>query len=541
MLKFIPKPSPALILLFIVCAYTFIGVLGCKKDLYESKSKHTVDNSLLQSLKAEFAKNNYAASLTHTVNDTIQINWVPNWEHASQKEHGDTLKYIYIPLNGQATSPHVKKAVKLRTVNNERYLIVTMTKSATTFKLASYDANTAVIKTGQKNQAINSTGAKKINYFNHTIPFNNFTGGLVTKDLKTGKQNSYYYLQGKNNNTAASIGGAKVSTNALSTNRLCLVTLRCHWFNNFPEYCGPEATYTERTSYINEGETVYDTDCGGVPTETYMDGVNLCVPGWIYDGIEIVSSECQDDPAPPDTPPGDPGSGGGGTGDGSTTPSDPADTAKIVKNFCDDLTSAQQATIINTIKEFENYNCLTKYLYNTISGGNVSGYSFCIVDGMGSANYSASTKTISFTTEYTITRSDVLGHELFHAYQDMYYPGGTASYGRNAATGVASPGFSNIEFEQAIFSDILYNERTAFQNGSPQQKNAYENWLTTITNDFTTYPKLTAGTTAYNNFITQYNGFLSQFSSIAESAYYGPTISLNPSAIITLFNQSNCN
>lgn len=130
-------------------------------------------------------------------------------------------------------------------------------------------------------------------------------------------------MQGKNNNAAASIGGPKITTNALSTNRLCLVTVRCHWFNNFPEYCGPESTYTERTSYIYEGDTIYDTDCGGGPTETYYsnnDPRNFtpCTPGWIYDSVEIVSAECQDDPTPPDTPPGDPGSGGGTGGDPST-------------------------------------------------------------------------------------------------------------------------------------------------------------------------------------------------------------------------------
>lgn len=165
--RLLHKPSwrsPIFLLIFLTAI-----LCGCKKDFYEVKKNNVANNSLLKNLKSEFEKNNYQTLLSHTVNDTIQVNWVPNWEHASQKEHGDTLKYIYIPLNGQATSPHVKKAVKLRTVNNERYLIVTISKSTSTFKLASYDANGAFIKTGQKSQAINSTGAKKINYFNHTI------------------------------------------------------------------------------------------------------------------------------------------------------------------------------------------------------------------------------------------------------------------------------------------------------------------------------------------------------------------------------------
>ncbi|MES2060935.1 MAG: hypothetical protein V4456_03390 [Bacteroidota bacterium] len=236
-----------------------------------------------------------------------------------------------------------------------------------------------------------------------------------------------------------------------------------------------------------------------------------------------------------------------------TTPDDPClvkppvpepvvvDTVKIVKQFCDNLTEAQKGIIVNTVMEFKNYNCLTTYLYNTIASG-TSGYSFCISPGTGNATYNPGTKSINFTTDFAATFSNILGHELFHGYQDMYYPGGTTAYGRNAATGVASPGFSNIEFEQAVFNDILYKgENTAFHQGTQAQQDAYRNWINTITNGSTSYPKLTVGTTAYNNFITQYNSFLTQFSTIPGGTYSGTTINLNPSALINLLNKSNCN
>jgi hypothetical protein len=215
------------------------------------------------------------------------------------------------------------------------------------------------------------------------------------------------------------------------------------------------------------------------------------------------------------------------------------DTAKIVRKFCDDLTTAQKETIMNTLMEFKNYNCLTTYLYNAIASG-TTGYSFCITPGMYNATYSSANKSISFATDYSSTRSDLLGHEMFHGFQDMYYPGGIAAYGKNAATGVALPGFTNIEFEQAVFSDIVYNSRLAFQTGTDPQKVDYENWLNTITNSFTSYPQLTVGTAAYNDFITKYNGFLAQYSTNPDNPYKGTTISLDPSALINLFKQSNC-
>ncbi|QHS54835.1 hypothetical protein GWR56_04465 [Mucilaginibacter sp. 14171R-50] len=208
--------------------------------------------------------------------------------------------------------------------------------------------------------------------------------------------------------------------------------------------------------------------------------------------------------------------------------------------FCDDITTQQKATIENTIAEFKSANCANATLYKIIDQDG-SGYTFCIKTGYGSASYSPTDKSISFTTDYAATRADILQHEMFHGYQDLYYPGGTAGYGKNSSTGIASPGFSNIEFEQAVFSDIVNNEVVAFQNGTPEQQTSYRNWLAGLTNDFTSYPKLTSGTTDYNNFIEQYTSFLNQFNNLPNNPLSGPIINLDPKALINLFNQTNCN
>ena len=188
----------------------------------------------------------------------------------------------------------------------------------------------------------------------------------------------------------------------------------------------------------------------------------------------------------------------------------------------------------------QNANCAAKYVYDNLTQS-TTGFTFCISAGTGSASYNPVSKSINFTTDYAASRVDILEHEMFHAFQDVYYPNGTSKYGKDAITGIPSPGFSNIELEQAVFNDIVHNGTTAFDKGTAQQKIDYQRWLSGVTSDFKKYPKLTAGTTAYTNFITEYNKYLSLFSKNPANPLSGPTISLNPNALINLFNQTKCN
>lgn len=208
--------------------------------------------------------------------------------------------------------------------------------------------------------------------------------------------------------------------------------------------------------------------------------------------------------------------------------------------FCGSLTSAEKTSINNTVNAFKTENCASNYLYNYF---NKSTFSFCIKAGNYNVIYNPANQSFTFSNEAIATPafSSLLEHEFFHAYQNALYPNGISSYGLNQTTGIASPGFVNIEFEQAVFNDIVSNNYDTFTNGSPVQKNAYSSWIKGIRGNGTGYTKLTPGTPAYTQFVNQFNTFLSQYNSIPGNPYTSAVINLDPKALVNFLNNSNPN
>jgi len=130
-------------------------------------------------------------------------------------------------------------------------------------------------------------------------------------------------------------------------------------------------------------------------------------------------------------------------------------------------------------------------------------------------NYVPNTKSIVFPTDFAAGHQEVFRHEVFHAYQDnVAYPGGTANYGSG------DPGFVNIEFEQAVFKDIMNGYASALDASSNTLiKNLYSNWIISLTQGGTVYPNITT----ISDFETKYFEYLNEFNT-SNTAYGGRTI-----------------
>ena len=130
--------------------------------------------------------------------------------------------------------------------------------------------------------------------------------------------------------------------------------------------------------------------------------------------------------------------------------------------------------------------CMQKALYDALVEKNVK-LNFGMVanptDLTAPANYNPNNKSINFKTYDKITAAN-LKEEIFHAWQDAYYPGGIAQYGKDAQ-GNKLPGLVNIEFEAKVFCDIFNDENApccyAFRPGSdtlPEYEyNRYTEWI----------------------------------------------------------------
>ena len=128
---------------------------------------------------------------------------------------------------------------------------------------------------------------------------------------------------------------------------------------------------------------------------------------------------------------------------------------------------------------------------------------------------------------------NLFGHEFFHAFQDTFYSGGTSQFNTGTRTG-----FPNLEFEQALFYDIINGSNDATAMGSTASQAIvieYRNWISTITNGNTEYPK------QFSDFRGQYHYFLNLFHQNAFGYSDGLVKSdLLPGALLNIFSSSNC-
>lgn len=196
------------------------------------------------------------------------------------------------------------------------------------------------------------------------------------------------------------------------------------------------------------------------------------------------------------------------------------------------LTQTQKAGLNEVLEMLELYTCAGKALYSNLiaSGRKLSFYIDPTSTSAGS--YDPTTRKIKFKSESDINL-DVVSEELFHAYQDLFYPGGTSNY--------VLSGRINIEFEAKLFHDIMYvntplryNLPSCCGTVNNSQEGNYLAWLQSITDQGTKYPS------RYNVMGGQYWYYMSQFDSSWPSYPGDINASFQPGAIFQLIDSSSC-
>jgi len=149
-------------------------------------------------------------------------------------------------------------------------------------------------------------------------------------------------------------------------------------------------------------------------------------------------------------------------------------------------------------------------------------------------HYSVTKKSLVFG-ENSIIGSELLSHELFHAYQDQYY----ANMGQYSGN---NPGKVNIEFEQYVFQSISlrmdgHNSTIGNQFGiGSDAQETFKAWINDLTNGGTSMPNLSD----HPNFMSKYNEFLDNYNELGPVEYRSPTVDLHPQALYNLFDGEEC-
>lgn len=148
----------------------------------------------------------------------------------------------------------------------------------------------------------------------------------------------------------------------------------------------------------------------------------------------------------------------GGSGDGGYVPR-PTPPQYGSLTYIVDSINMEQPQINKLINEFEiwrDMNCMTGVIYDFLVTDGAS-INFDINPAYeGAAAYDPITETISFGSENDIT-AQKLEEEMFHVYQDFYYPTGIDKY-------IEDPpyyGRSNIEFEAKFGIQLVKNVSTS--------------------------------------------------------------------------------
>jgi hypothetical protein len=175
--------------------------------------------------------------------------------------------------------------------------------------------------------------------------------------------------------------------------------------------------------------------------------------------------------------------------------------------------SSDETQKLSLVRNEFTKDCATNKVVNTVWGGlNFN------VDGSIStpAQYDPNTNTITFRNSSSINANNI-HEELFHAYQNTVYLGGTVQYSRY------KPGNTNIEFEAKLFKDIyLYTELYVNGNMIPygesgsigfpnQQMNEYNAWVRSIAEQGFTLTLMAKYSTMlgyFNQYNSLYGGYL---------------------------------
>jgi hypothetical protein len=290
-----------------------------------------------------------------------------------------------------------------------------------------------------------------------------------------------------------------------------------------PLGCDPPVVYDVEVIAICEPT---DPGSGGSPSDPCISSIGPVT-------ISVVGPD-------PDVPtePTDPGVPCPGEGVEEPSPGQtPGPLAKLVEQFCDNMTANLKNKVELALSEYiagfgiPERGCVQAYIYHRLSNlPSPSKFSICMDPNKAQGAFSPATLTMTFKYESSIDYR-ILGEEMFHAFQNSYYPGGTNQYG--------DIGFSNIEFEHALFRDITAGSMSALaMSRSTDQvlKATYVDWLKSITQNDTKFPtSFTAEQEA------TYFYFLDKFRELYIEYNKPVNLGLKPGAMFDIFSKTtNC-
>lgn len=191
---------------------------------------------------------------------------------------------------------------------------------------------------------------------------------------------------------------------------------------------------------------------------------------------------------------------------------------------------AAQKFPVNEILYFYLRNCLNSIIYANIVA---SGWKFNFsvdpgIPGMGS--YNPINNDFKFKETEAIV-NDVFTEEIFHAYQNTYYPNGTTQY-----LGKDTPGRVNIEFEAWIMNDIMGTTGVNSSTGCcfASDDSAYAVWLRdVVTASGTKWPTWSAMQPEYCYWMDRFRQKYPQYDSPIR-------YDMPPNAFLTALNNSGC-
>ncbi|MDQ6482519.1 hypothetical protein, partial [Dyadobacter sp. LHD-138] len=206
----------------------------------------------------------------------------------------------------------------------------------------------------------------------------------------------------------------------------------------------------------------------------------------------------------------------------------PDNLHKIYK-FSSTLDQAQKF-LVNEILFFYLKNCFNSIIYANIVAAGLR-FNFSVDPGIpGMGAYNPINNDFKFKDDGAIV-NDVFTEEIFHAYQNTYYPGGTEQY-----LGKDTPGRVNIEFEAWIMKDIMgttgVNSSTGccFASDDP----AYAAWLRDVVTDSgTKWPTWSTLQPQYYYWMDRFRQKYPQYSSPIR-------YDMPPNAFLTALNSSSC-
>lgn len=523
-------------LLIILAVISIALVYSCKKDIKQLFNKNDIDwaktyyqNTLQKSQSYKLNSIASASKVTSENNNKLGNEKKPNWAQA-KVGISPYYDFVEIPITythkishtfGITNNPNTKPVVnqKIIDASYDRLVIYKDKRGKINQRIISFVPDEEYLSKHKNNISHNSINKLDADFVGY-LYYKDWNGkALFVLRIEQGRPIKKYNMLKSITGQIADLNSSKISGAKLMVvddgggNTESCYFMTWDWYQDcyyatpeseFPYFCDPVVIYN--VQYLEVPCPNTGGGGGGGPSNDPSECLGILI---------FETGECIVDPISP--------------------PSHPLDS--ILKDTC--LNTTQMATLKTMFSDYlsgqgdNDLKCAQMAVYKKfLASGKKIGV--CIdqtIDGNGI--YKPGSATIFYKYEGGIPVVALFGHEFFHGFQDSFYTGGISQYNTGTRTG-----YPNIEFEQALFYDIINGSGSADAMGSAAPdivKTSYQNWINTITNNNTTYPKQLA------DFGGQYYYFLNLFHLHSPYANIGTVHNnLQPSALLYIFNSSNC-